>query len=130
MTPARKTARQTRRRTGKQPDFTEMKRHADKASALLKAMASPHRLLVLCNLADGERSVGELREHVPLSQSALSQHLAILRAEGLVRTRREALTIYYSLMPGPSLGVMSVLHGTFCGPESARRKRHASRSCR
>lgn len=122
----------TPRTGGRMPtrDFSDMQRHADEASALLKAMASPHRLLVLCNLAGGERSVGELLELVPLSQSALSQHLAVLRTEGLVTTRREAQTIYYSLAPGPSLEVMTVLHDTFCegGRRRTRRRRTERRS--
>ena len=60
-----------------------------------------------------------------LSQSALSQHLAVLREEGLVRTRREAQTIYYALAPGPAAAVMETLHGIYCSPASARRRRRA-----
>lgn len=70
---------------------------AAEAARLLKAMASPHRLLVLRHLSEGERSVGELVELVGLGQSALSQHLARLRSGRLVKTRRERQTIYYSL---------------------------------
>ncbi len=88
--------------------------HADTAAALLKCLANPHRLMILCALAEGELSVGVLNEHIPLSQSALSQHLAVLRAEGLVRTRREAQTIHYSVEPGPALEVIRVLHRHFC----------------
>lgn len=103
-------------------DVTEMTRHADDAAGLLKAMASPPRLLVLCNLAAGERSVGELLEEIPLSPSALSQHLAVLREENLVTTRREAQTIYYALAQGPAVDVIAVLHATFCAPRRARRR--------
>lgn len=71
--------------------------HAAKASTLLKAMANERRLMVLFHLADGEKSVGELEKLVGLSQSALSQHLARLRRDMVVQTRRSAQTIFYSL---------------------------------
>lgn len=83
---------------------------------MLKAMAAPPRLMVLCNLVGGERSVGELLDEIPLSPSALSQHLAVLREEGLVSTRREAQTIFYSLASGPAMEIISVLHANFCPP--------------
>ncbi len=88
--------------------------HADAAAGLLKCLANPNRLMILCALAEGELSVGVLNERIPLSQSALSQHLAVLRAEGVVRTRREAQTIHYSVEPGPALEVIRVLHRHFC----------------
>jgi len=103
-------------------DMAGMTRHAGEASALLKAMASTPRLLVLCNLVEGERSVGELLEEIPLSASALSQHLAVLRQEGLVTTRRDAQTIYYALSPGPAVEIISVLHATFCPARKPRRR--------
>tara|TARA_B100000424_G_scaffold19713_1_gene14170 strand:- start:19 stop:345 length:327 start_codon:yes stop_codon:yes gene_type:complete len=78
------------------PTFT-VEQNYEQASALLKAMSNPHRLLVLCHLARGEKCVGELESIVGLSQSALSQHLARLRHDGVVKTRRDAQTIYYSL---------------------------------
>ncbi len=81
---------------------------------MLKALANERRLQVLCLLAGGERSVGELNELLDLSQSALSQHLAVLRDEQLVLTRREAQTIYYSLMPGPAAAVIETLHRYYC----------------
>jgi DNA-binding transcriptional ArsR family regulator len=92
-----------------------MEGHAESASRLLKAMANPHRLLILCVLGEGEISVGALNERIPLSQSALSQHLAVLRADGLVATRREAQTIFYRVQPGPALDVIRSLHGYYCG---------------
>ncbi|MDP3857062.1 MAG: metalloregulator ArsR/SmtB family transcription factor [Stagnimonas sp.] len=92
----------------------EMVRHAEAAARLLRALANPHRLLLLCTLAEGERSVGELNQSVPLSQSALSQHLALLREDELVLTRREAQTIYYSLAKGPALTVINALHSVYC----------------
>lgn len=94
----------------------EMREHANDATRLLKALANESRLMILCNLASSEMSVGELNEHVPLSQSALSQHLALLRRDGLVNTRREAQTIYYTLVDGPAARVIEVLHGIYCSP--------------
>ncbi|TWT19351.1 winged helix-turn-helix transcriptional regulator [Luteimonas marina] len=96
-------------------DLEAMQEHAGDAAQLLKALANERRLQVLCLLAGGERSVGEINELLELSQSALSQHLAVLRDEGLVDTRREAQTIYYSLAPGPAGAVMETLHDIFCG---------------
>ena len=88
--------------------------NARRASALLKAMSNEHRLLVLCQLQAGERSVGELERLVGLSQSALSQHLARLRRDQLVRTRRAAQTIYYSLNGVEATEVIRTLHGIYC----------------
>jgi len=92
-----------------------MRPHAESAAGLLKALANPQRLMILCNLADGELTVGELIERLPLSQSATSQHLAVLREQGVVATRRVSQTIYYSLQPGPAAQVIEVLHGIYCG---------------
>lgn len=101
-------------------DLAEMGRHADDAARLLKALANEQRLLVLCSLVEGPKSVGELNACVDLSQSALSQHLAVLRDAGVVTTRREAQTIYYSLADGPAASVMDALHAWFCGPRRPR----------
>nr|CAD30329.2 negative transacting factor [Rhizobium etli] len=73
--------------------------HTNVAAALLSAMANPKRLLILCSLVKGEVAVGVLATQVGLSQSALSQHLSKLRAQKLVKTRRDAQTIYYSVHP-------------------------------
>ena len=97
-------------------DLEAMQAHAGDAARLLKALANERRLQVLCLLVAGERSAGELNELLELSQSAMSQHLAVLREEDLVRTRREAQTIYYSLVPGPAAAVMETLHGIYCAP--------------
>ncbi|MDJ0940581.1 MAG: metalloregulator ArsR/SmtB family transcription factor [Woeseiaceae bacterium] len=94
--------------------YAEMRAHAAEAAGLMKALGHEARLIILCNLAEGERSVGELNEMVPLSQSALSQQLARLRHEGLVSTRRESQTIYYSLAPGPADRIIHLLHDIFC----------------
>ena len=104
------------------PAASEMASHASSAASLLRAMANPHRLQILCVLGEGELSVGALNERIPLSQSALSQHLAVLRDDGLVATRREAQAIHYRVHPGPALDVIKVLHGHFCGAVRPRRR--------
>jgi ArsR family transcriptional regulator, virulence genes transcriptional regulator len=109
-------------------DAQEMGRHAERAAAMLKCLANPHRLMILCTLCEGELSVGALNARIPLSQSALSQHLAVLRAERLVDTRREAQTIYYSVRPGPALDVIRVLHDHFCSPSAAQSETTAPHS--
>ena len=95
-------------------DAAAMRRHAGDAARLLKALANEKRLLLLCRLVEGECSVGQLNAHVDLSQSALSQHLAVLREDGLVTTRREAQTIYYALAEGPARDLMETLHDIYC----------------
>ena len=104
-----------------------MGRHAASAADLLKALANPHRLLVLCVLGEGESSVGALNERIALSQSALSQHLAVLRNDGLVATRREGQTIYYRVAAGPALDLIRVLHGHFCSAAPPGRRRPGRR---
>jgi DNA-binding transcriptional ArsR family regulator len=91
------------------------------AAQLLKALGNEQRLLILCHLLDGELSVSELNLRVALSQSALSQHLALLRELDLVATRREAQNIYYSLPDGPVVRVMALLQEIYCpqGPAAA-----------
>ena len=98
-------------------DPSAMRRHAGSATQLLTALANEKRLMILCLLAEGERSVGEINALLDLSQSALSQHLAVLREEGLVDTRREAQSIFYSLAPGPAFQVIHTLHGIYCNPQ-------------
>lgn len=98
-------------------DFT---RQAGEATRLLKVMANECRLLVLCFLAEaGELSVGELTERVGLSQSALSQHLAKLREEGLVATRKESQSVFYRICDPKTEQVLTLLHDLFC-PELGR----------
>jgi len=92
-----------------------MSEHAADAAGLMKALGNESRLMILCMLADGERSVGDLNETIPLSQSALSQQLARLRQQGLVSTRRESQTIYYSLAEGPADQIIRLLHDLYCG---------------
>lgn len=96
-------------------DLTSMHARAEEASRLLKALGNAQRLRVLCLLVRGEMSVGQINERLPeLSQSALSQHLAKLRDEGLVRTRREAQTIWYELPEGPAQAIIATLYKTYC----------------
>lgn len=92
----------------------QMRRHACDASALLKAMGNEQRLLILCQLVGRECSVAELQAGGALSQSALSQHLAVLREAGLVGTRREGQSVFYSLPAGPVRLVMQTLHDIYC----------------
>ncbi len=99
------------------PDAEDMATHAAAAAELLKALAHPARLMVMCRLVDGEASVGELQQQVGLSMSALSQHLAVLRELSLVTTRRQSQTIFYSLADGPALGVMQALYEAYCAPK-------------
>lgn len=96
------------------PIAEAMGQHARSAAEFLKALANPVRLQILCVLAEGELSVGALNELIPVSQSAMSQHLAVLRADGLVLTRRESQTIYYRIAPGPAMDVIRILHDHFC----------------
>lgn len=96
-------------------NLDQLKDNARRASALLKAMSNQHRLLILCQLATGEKCVGDLEKIIGLSQSALSQHLARLRHDQLVQTRREAQTIYYSLAGDEANAVIDTLYGLYCG---------------
>lgn len=103
-------------------DKAAMAARAGEAAALLRALGNEHRLLVLCALAEGERSVSDLNQRIDLSQSALSQHLAVLRGEGLVATRREAQTVYYSLADPAAARLIETLYGIYCGAGPGRRR--------
>lgn len=94
-----------------------MQEHAQAAANLLKALANENRLMILCTLISNEMSVGELNARVPLSQSALSQHLASLREAGLVVTRKEAQTVYYSLQGDEAQKIIAVLQSIYCPVE-------------
>jgi DNA-binding transcriptional ArsR family regulator len=91
-----------------------MRAHSGTAARLLKTLGNEKRLMILCLLVEGEYSVGELNARLDLSQSALSQHLAVLREDGLVETRREAQTIRYSLAEGPAHQIIATLHDIYC----------------
>jgi DNA-binding transcriptional ArsR family regulator len=94
-----------------------MEAAADQASELLKSLANRNRLLILCQLVDGERSVGELAAFLKARDSTVSQHLALLRKDGLVQTRRDAQTIYYSIASCPAQRVLETLFAIYCSPD-------------
>ena len=95
-------------------EIEKLRESARRASILLKAMSNEHRLMILCQLSQGERSVGEMERMIGLSQSALSQHLARLRRDNLVNTRRQAQTIFYSLSGDEARAVIDTLYGLYC----------------
>jgi DNA-binding transcriptional ArsR family regulator len=88
--------------------------HAGRAAAFLKALANEQRLMIVCHLLDRPLAVGDLNARIRLSQSALSQHLAVLRASGVVRARRVAQNVVYSLPPGDVPRLIALLHSRFC----------------
>lgn len=92
----------------------ELKGNASQAVALLKALSHECRLIILCHLVNGEMSVSELNETVPLSQSALSQHLARLRNDGIVAVRKEAQTVYYRIANDNVQEVINLLFKLYC----------------
>lgn len=92
----------------------ELQQNASRVAALLKAMSNPARLVILCQIAEGERSVGELERAVGLSQSAISQHLAVLRSESIVSSRRVRQTVQYSLASKEVVAIITTLHAVFC----------------
>jgi DNA-binding transcriptional ArsR family regulator len=96
----------------------KMVRVSEEASGLLKTLASPKRLLILCQLAEGERSVGALAEFIRANEATVSQHLSILRREGLVKTRRENQTIFYALKSEPARAVLETLYSIYCNPSN------------
>lgn len=93
---------------------------ADRATDLLKALASRNRLLLLCHLLDGEKSVGELARLLEARDAAVSQQLALLRKDGLVRPRRQGQTIYYALASREAAAVIETLYALYCGPAAER----------
>jgi len=97
-------------------DIQTLEPRATEAANLMRALANAHRLLIMCQLHQGEHSVGALAKVVGLSQSALSQHLATLRRDRLVATRREGQTIYYSLASAEVMQVIALLYRLYCDP--------------
>lgn len=95
----------------------DMQAAAVEASELLKALASPHRLMIICQLIERERSVGELADFLKLRHSTVSQHLALLRKDGLVAPRREGQTIWYSIASAPARELLMTLYRIYCGPQ-------------
>ncbi len=99
---------------------SEMARSAASAAAYLKTLAHEGRLMILCHLGSGEKSVGELESLLDIRQAAVSQMLARLREERLVTTRRDGKTVYYSLADESTYEVISLLYRLFCGPEGTQ----------
>jgi len=97
-------------------DITRFEASAAEAAKLLRALGNERRLMILCQLTEGERSVGELLPRVGLSQSALSQHLAVLRDEGVVATRRDGQSIWYRIADPAAMKVVATLAEIFCPP--------------
>ncbi len=97
-----------------------MRVSAGAAEDLLRALANRHRLSILCRLVDGERSVGELAEFLGLRDSTVSQHLALLRKDGLVATRRDGQTMWYALVSGPARKLVETLYEIYCGSGTGR----------
>ncbi|WP_119388314.1 ArsR/SmtB family transcription factor [Taklimakanibacter lacteus] len=91
-----------------------MNKAADQASELLKSLANRHRLLIVCQLIDRERSVGEIAAFLGIRDSTVSQHLALLRKDGLVTTRRDGQTIWYSLSSEAARSVLKAVYRAFC----------------
>lgn len=103
-------------------DAEAMQLAADEACELLKAMSNRHRLLILCQLVEGEKSVGQLAEFLGIRDSTVSQHLALLRKDRLIAGRRDGQTIWYRIESRAARNVVEVLYTTFCtradaGPE-------------
>lgn len=103
-------------------DIHDVERNVEVAVNLLKALSNEKRLMVVCALYKGEKNVGELEKIVGLSQSALSQHLARLRRDGLVNNRRHAQTIYYSLSDKATEQVLKCLYDIYCPEMEAKAK--------
>lgn len=99
-------------------DPIHMAQAADQASELLRSLGNRHRLLILCQLTEGERSVGDLAAFLSLRDSTVSQHLSLLRRDGLVRARRDGQTIWYSIASRPARRILDTLFAIFCRPDS------------
>jgi DNA-binding transcriptional ArsR family regulator len=99
------------------PDL--MRSAAGQASELLKSLSNSHRLMILCQLLEGQRSVGELAAFLDLRSSTVSQHLALLRRDGLVTARREAQTMFYDIASSPARRILETLFELFCTPAQA-----------
>ena len=107
---------------------TDMAAAAERVSEIMKLLANKHRLLVLCQLVEGEKSVGELARLLGVREPAMSQQLAVLRREGLVRPRREAQTIFYELARDDIRRLMEFLYTTYCGNAEGQGVEHGASS--
>ena len=104
--------------THKAIELEQFQQSAGAATRLLRALSNEHRLMILCRLGDGELQVSQLQALVGLSQSALSQHLARLRDDGLVATRRDGTAVFYRIHDTAALKVIAVLADLYCSPPS------------
>ncbi len=113
----------SRRKSERSPAsrFEDMRPKAEAAAAMLSALANSKRLLVLCSLLDGPKSVGELADIADLSDAAISQHLGKMRALGIVSTRREAQTIFYSLASEDARAILGTLYQCYCAPDAGKK---------
>lgn len=109
-------------KTTEQLDLEKLRASASQACGLLKVLANPDRLVLLCQLSQGEHCVSELEALLDIQQPTLSQQLGVLREEQLVNTRREGKQIYYSLGSDDALAVMQVLYQRYCGKSKGRKK--------
>ncbi|MDH0341930.1 ArsR/SmtB family transcription factor [Chromobacterium haemolyticum] len=100
-------------------DLNMLRANAGRAALLLKGLANEDRLLLLCQLVDGEKSVSELERLTGIRQPSLSQQLGVLRNEGLVATRREGKWVYYSVASADALALLNALHALFCADQAA-----------
>ena len=103
--------------------YNEIGSKAEQATDLLKALANPNRLMILCILTEGEKSVGALAETLKVRETLVSQHLALLRKDGIVRRRRDAQTIHYSLAASEARRVIETLYEIYCAPELSSEQR-------
>lgn len=104
-------------------DLDTMRASASRTCGVLKTLSNPDRLLLLCQISQGERCVSDLEEALEIHQPTLSQQLGVLRDEGLVSTRRDGKRIYYSMASKEALAIMQVLYEQFCGAKAKRAKR-------
>lgn len=103
-------------------DMTVMRRAASEAAAMLRVLANEDRMLLLCQISQGEKSVGELEELLDIRQPTLSQQLSVLRSEGLVDTRRDGKRIYYSIADEKVLRLLETMYGLYCSTPSKGKK--------
>ena len=96
-------------------DLSVLEANSAKASQLLRVLSNEKRLMILCNLLDGEKSVQQLQEATGLGQSTVSQQLAVLRGERIVKWRREAQSVFYSVDSDEAAAVLETLHAIYCG---------------
>jgi DNA-binding transcriptional ArsR family regulator len=111
-------------------DVETMQVAADRASDLLKALANRHRLMIICQLIDREHSVGELAEFLGVRGSTVSQHLALLRKDGLVSARRDGQTIWYAIRSQPAHELVTTLYRIYCAPSAACRPQAGAKLAR